>query len=180
MASPGDPDVDVSTTSGSGGIFSFVNLPPGLYVLCATVQQGTYLPTCDWSRTITFDLMAGESRGNQLIRMARGANLNIHLNDPTSALSPADTLASSRIVVGVGTPAGAFYSAPISAKQGNGRDHTMAVPFDTPLFVWCSSRNLQVTDESGHPISKLGSATYFTIPSSALGKTFTFNIVGNR
>jgi hypothetical protein len=176
----GDPNVDVSTTSGSGGSFAFAGLPAGMYILCAAVPQSSYLPTCDWSRTISFSLSTGEIHGSQQIRVARGATLCIRVNDPIAALSPADTIASTRIAVGIGTPSGAFYNTPIVAKDGSGRDHSLVVPFDTPLFVWCSSRMLQVSDESGRPIGKLGSPTYFSIPSSTPNKTFVFNITGIR
>lgn len=156
----------------STGSFSAAGVPTGHYKLCAAPPDGS-LDTCLWSGPVDVVLAPGSSSAGGNLRLRRGAVVRIRLNDPQSLLPTVQTAYVEKgVVAGVMTATGAFRPARLRSRDAGGTDLVMTVPFDTPLRLWISPRQVSVRAPNGTTLRNSGSFT--TFQASALSGTVEF------
>ncbi|MCC6389659.1 MAG: hypothetical protein IT167_03570 [Bryobacterales bacterium] len=156
----------------STGSFSASGVPSGHYKLCAAPPDG-YLDTCLWSGPVDVILAPGSSSAGGNLRLRRGAVVRIRLNDPQSLLPAVQTAYVEKgVVAGVMTATGAFRPARVRSRDAKGTDLVMTVPYNTPLRLWISPRQVSVRAPNGTTL--LHSGPYTTFQASALSGTVEF------
>ena len=102
--------------------------------------------------------------------MAKGAVIPIHVDDPHKLLDSTKhgpIAADCRIQIV--TANGHRHEAVITARNVNGRDHVITVPFGTPLKLHVISPHLVVNDETGGPTPQTGKDVNIASASAAGG-----------
>lgn len=162
------------------GSFEFPNLPAGRYVACVQAPGSLILNPCEWTpEAPPLDLAAGQARRGVQLRVARGALVQVRVNDP-SRLLPADLAgAGIHILAGVAGPNGLFHTA-FAARDSQGWTFSLAGPRETALNMSLHARGVRLADESGTSVGETGAASPFTVPAGGTGRSFTFNVVGTR
>ena len=170
-----------NSTSGSDGAFAFSNLPAGAYHLCVQVPAGGYLNPCAWSNTPpALTIAAGQSVTGFQVKIAAGSVLKLRLNDPNSVLKSAGA-APPPVMMSVHAPGALFVPFAMSAKDQNGSDHVVTIPFDVPVRVSVQSNQLSLANSDGPPVAA-GSAVSVTHSSSSVSAApvLTFQITGAK
>jgi hypothetical protein len=76
------------------------------------------------------------------------------------------------------TSRGYRHEAVIVARSTTGRDHAISVPFGTEATIQVIAPHLIVNDDSGQPVSSVG--TSVAIPAAGSPPTVHFTVVGVR
>jgi len=139
------------------GSFSADGLAPGQYIACAETTEQGLLDPCHWAAYAPgFMLSAGQTASGVKVVMAKGPVLQIHIDDPLKLLKAVTGPVDFDFEIHVVTGKGLNYSAPIQSSTAAGRDHAITIPFDSPVTLRVMSAHLAVNDQSGKPISPLG------------------------
>ena len=155
-------------------------LPPGSYVACAQTTTPGLLDPCHWAANApAFAVTKGQYSTGVNITMAKGAVIPIHIDDPHKLL---DATASGPIAADcrfqIVTAKGFRHEAIVTARNGNGRDHVITVPFGTPLKLQVISPHLVVNDETG--AAALASGKDVNIPAPLGASPMKFTVGGAK
>jgi hypothetical protein len=188
-AGPGQPAVPsvvtgalaATATADAQGVFNVPSLPPGQYIACAETVAPGLLDPCHWAASApTFAVRSGVPTSVKIV-MTRGAVLSIHLADPLALLPAASSPAGPmdfNLELHVVTQKGLHYSAPIQSRTAVGRDHAITIPFDTPVTLRVLAAHLLVNDQSGTPVSAVG--TIITVPLGTQPQALAYTVVGKK
>jgi hypothetical protein len=169
----------MTTVTDLTGTFSAGHLPPGQYVACAEYDGQGLLDPCHWATTSpTFTVVAGKTVSGVKITMAKGAVLQIHVNDPQQLLAPTKGGFAPDLVFHVVTAKGHHYQAPIVASTKTSRDHTITIPFATTLTLQAISASLAVNDDTGKPAAAVGKAV--SVPVTSATTVVTYTVTGTK
>jgi len=158
----------------ANGAFDAVGLPGGKYQLCVIPPDG-YLENCLWSSSVDVVLPPGSTSVGRVIRLRRGAVVQIRVNDPQSLLPTAETASGGRrAIIGVMTPARAFRTANLRVRDASGRILAMTVPFDMTLELWAAPVQVSIRGPNGTTRTQPGSAASFR--ASRLGSSLQFSV----
>jgi hypothetical protein len=174
----GEVQFESSTTTDAGGNYAATGLPPGNYIVCATLTGQPLLDPCQWAASPKVRVEGGVvSRLN--IQVRQGVFLNVRLNDPQSLLSASSVAALSapRLILGVMFGNGAFLPARKVGTDAAGQNYQIAVPTATDLQLWLHSRFVSLTDVQGKSLPVAGAAIPFKAVLS-IDQSFTINVAG--
>jgi len=171
-----------SVVTASNGVFSIPNLKAGMYLVCVSVRSGAYLDPCHWSSSPpTFTLTAGLAVSNAVIQLAKGAQLQVSINDPAQLFANEGTTPGAHLMLGVRAVSGAFQGAVLASSNASGRNYTVTVPLDVPTGLFIMSGDYHLSDSGGLQVTAVG-APYQVTPSSVGGTSnlaFTLTGFGN-
>ena len=129
-------------------------------------------------------MTAGQALKGQKITMAAGTLLKVHINDPAGLVLANDgKTAGAGMIISVGGTANVPMPLFVDATTATGRDHSVAVPLNTPLKVLAFSNFYKLADANGNAFT----GTYqipVTIAPAAAGAagttatTVTLSITG--
>lgn len=167
----------LSTSTASDGSFSLSNVPAGDYVLCASNPAVAGLNPCTWGGPPLIKMTAGLQASGQIIHLAAGAALQVHLSDPGGLLAANAAKTGASLIVGLNIPNG-FLPLPIAGSTAVSRDYVLLVPFNTNYDLTITTNYFRLNTASGAPI---GTGTYTTnvpIPSGTPAQVIGFQVVG--
>ncbi len=175
---PGQLSVDNKLSVDPTGNFALGGLPDGQYVLCVEFPEGGFLDPCAWTSSPGV-LLNGMPLATQEIKVQRGSDLLIRVNDPDGLLPDTDRRsAAPNLIIGIQTPSGAFNAAREVFVERTGRELALTVPFDTPLYLWVFTRHYRIHDESGKEIDMNGAMIPLTIPHGTASHRAVLTIAG--
>jgi hypothetical protein len=167
----------LSTVTGHDGSFAIPYVPTGDYVLCASNAAAAALNPCTWGGAPLIKMANGMHASNQSIRMAAGATLQVHLDDPGGLLAAHANKPGASLIVGLGAPYG-FLPLSIAGSTATSRDYKLLVPFNTTRTLTISTQYFKLTNAAGVPISAGAYATSVAIPSGAPANVISLRVVG--
>jgi len=176
--------VQGGATSQSGGktpgaTFLISKLPAGMYVLCAETTMPGWLDPCHWSATVpVVNVAAAQNVTGQVVVMAKGAVIQVRLNDPGKILSANPGAMPRDVAIIVRGSNGGFYNARVSSIDSTGQYRQVTLPFDTPHTLTVRSDQLALLDAGGAAVPSSGHAQPVQVASSAAGAAFTFTVAG--
>ena len=144
-----------TTTTGAGGSFRFGGLNSGTYKICAETANSAWLNPCEWGlRPPQVALSAAQPTASVKVVMSKGAVVPIRIDDPAHLLSQQEgKTAGAHLLVGVGTDALFFRTAPIVSSDASGRYHQIVVPFAAYAKLVVRSSFFKLSDAGGSPLS---------------------------
>jgi hypothetical protein len=123
-------------------------VPTGDYVLCASNAAAAALNPCTWGGAPLIKMANGLHASNQAIRLAAGATLQMHLDDPGGLLAAHANKPGASLIVGLGAPYG-FLPLPIAGSTATSRDYKLLVPFNTTRTLTISTEYFKLTNAAG-------------------------------
>ena len=164
----------------SAGAFDVDNIRAGRYIACAQTLAPGLLDPCRWSASAPeVTVVAGKIVSGVRITMAHGLVIPIHVNDPQGLLKsvtgPIDFTCQFHVV----TAKGIHYNANIQASTATGRDHSITVPFGTPVTLLALSPHLTLSDSSGKPVIAAALST-ISASAGAVLPTFAYTVTGTK
>jgi hypothetical protein len=169
----------VTTMSDNKGAFSVGHLLTGHYVACAHPATQGLLNPCHWSATAPeFTIVAGKPAPAVKITLTKGAVLPIHVDDPQQLLAPVKGIMAGDLQFHIVTAKGTHHLAYIVATNKTSRDHSITVPFGTPVTVQVYSPHLVVNDSTGKPAAAAGISV--GVPTAASPATLTYTVTGTK
>jgi hypothetical protein len=178
LPAPGEAVVNSVVTADAGGAFSVSNLPPGQYMLCASVPGAPYLDPCIWHRPVPVTVSAAATSVPNLT-LEKGVYLKVRINDPQRLLpQTADgPLTPRKLLVCVLYANGAYHGAVNTAIDSAGRDYQLAVPTATAFKLWLFSRDIALIDANGGSVTANGPQNSFQA-AAGQDQSFTFTVAG--
>jgi hypothetical protein len=167
----------LSTVTARDGRFALPFVPDGDYVLCASNGAAAALNPCTWGGATLVKIANGQQAPGQAIRMAAGATLQVHLDDPGGLLSAAANKPGASLIIGLAGPYG-FVPLPIAGSTANSLDYQVLVPFNTTHTVMVSTQYFKLTNAAGGAISAGSSSIPVTITSGMPAQVINLRIVG--
>jgi len=145
--------------SDGAGNFRADGLAPGQYIVCAEASELGFLDPCHWSTSAPVAAIAiGRATPGVRVIMAKGSIVKVRVEDLQRLLKSAAVAVDLDLEIHVVTPRGIHYHAAIQSSTGVGREHTITVPFNTPLTLRVFSAHLTINDQSGRPFPATGVA----------------------
>ena len=134
-----------TVVSDSKGLFSFSQLPSGLYRVCPKVPGSDLLDPCEWfPNPPSANLQAGQAISRLWVEMKHGKLLNVRIDDAGKNLkADAQGRANHFAVVKAISP-GQTHQMPKVAEDAGGQNHTIAVPIGVALKLDVSSPTLDI------------------------------------
>jgi hypothetical protein len=168
-----------SVVSSSDGSFSIQNLNAGVFLVCVSVVNSTYLDPCHWSTSApTFTLTAGLAISNALIQPVKGQQVQVIINDPQQNFANEGTTPNAHLLLGVRAVSGAFQSALLTSSNASGRNYTVTIPLDSPTNFFIQSGAYQLADSTAAAVGSAGGSYQVTAPSTGSTPTLTFTVTG--
>jgi Carboxypeptidase regulatory-like domain len=169
------------TDSTATGAFSFPNLPPGSYTVCAAPKSGPYLDPCAWELfPPTAQIAAGKAVTGYAVTLRKGGQLQIQLNDPSGLLTTATAAApganAKSVLIGVVSARGLFQPLTIVSQSSAGSTQQTVVPFDSPVHLWTSSQNVHLANGSGVQLPAAGVQNTVVLPSAGPSAPISFTV----
>ncbi len=154
-------------TTASAGSFQFQGLPGGTYRFCAYVPNSTWLNPCEWGFAgPVVPVSSSSPAASATLVMKKGAVVPIRIDDPGQLLSQHEgKTPRARLLLGLGYGASVFRLVPLVSQDSGGRNHQIAIPYNTPVKLVVHSSLFNVNDAAGLPLAR-GGAT--VIPLSVL------------
>jgi len=141
-----------SVVSASDGSFSIQNLNAGVFLVCVSVVNSTYLDPCHWSTSApTFTLTAGLATSNTLIQPAKGQQVQVIINDPQQNFANEGTMPNAHLRLGVRAVSGTFQSELPTSSNTPGRNYPITIPLDSPSNCFIKSGDSQRTTQPDAP-----------------------------
>jgi hypothetical protein len=170
----------ITTMTDYQGNFVTGHLPAGNYVACAQYANQGLLDPCHWAASApTFTITAGQTTSGVKITMARGSIVTVHVNDPQQLLSATANAVESDLRFQFVTAKGHRYDAVITAHTKTSRDHTVTLPFGTPVTLQVINPHLIVHDETGTSTSTFGRSLQVPVTAAAAA-AFTYTVSGAK
>jgi len=172
--------LEAMVVTDSQGAFSISGIPPGTYIACAEVSTPGLLDPCHWATSAPgVTVSAGQTVTGVTVTMARGAVLNVHIDDPQALLKPVPASQTDfDLQIHVITRKGIHYSSPVQTSNGAGRDHAVTIPFGTPVTLSVVSPHLVVNDQNGKPVSSAG--TSIAASEGSTPSTVNYTVTGRK
>lgn len=166
--------------AGTDGTFSFSNLAPGLYYLCAYAPpQKSVLDSCEWTFSPpTVTLTTGQNQTGVQIVLQPGVRLQLRVNDLAQVL-PVPVLGRKGNALQTSlTDAGGFYHAmPLRSFDATGFNYEMVVPAAMALTMQFGGTGLALTDAKGVAVPFRAPATpAIQIPAKSAPTLLTFSV----
>jgi hypothetical protein len=157
--SPGPVQFFDSTRS--DGTFAFTSLEPGTYKICAQAPGTPYVNECLWDLDPLLATVGTDVRSPEVVlRLKRGVPVDVRIEDPGNLLEASEReRGGAQILVGIIAPSGLFHPTRVSAKTGEGRSHSIVVPFDTSVKIAIRSRKVVLDDQDGNRVQQPGDST---------------------
>lgn len=185
----GAPPFTKNTKSGGDGAFQIQGLTAGNYSLCIQTPNDQYLDPCLWNgNPATVTLASGQNVTALSLKLASASVLSIQIEDAQKVLSQL-TRDGRRpdLTLGVWGPGGLYYPArpegsPAAGDLQGGTTsyrYRLAVPHDTALNLYVSSRDLKLGDANGAALPANASQQAFQhAAGDASPKSFAFSVLG--
>ncbi len=168
----------LTTVTAADGSYTLSNVPTGEYVVCARNAAVAALNPCPWGGAPLVQITSGRTNmSGEAIRMAAGATLQVHLDDPAGLLDANAAKPGASLLLGLATQHG-FMPLPITASTGNSRDYKLLVPFNTTHNVMISTRYFKLSDATGAPFSAASPTISVTIQSGTQTSVINLRVVG--
>lgn len=145
--------------SQSDGAFSFKQLAPGTYTLCAQIpatqaapSDDPFLDTCIWrdSTEPHIPLTAGQNVSNVALLVKRGKLLKIRVNDPQKLLpAQAGAGAGPHLQLQITSASLTAHRIPLTAQDANGRDFAIVIPTGVQHNINIASSAFRLADGNG-------------------------------
>jgi hypothetical protein len=178
VPAPGEAVVQSKISVNPVAAFLVPGLPPGDYLLCASVPSAAYLDPCQWATPLRVTV-SPNALTTQSIALAKGVFLNVRVNDPLGLLpqNQDGPMLGGKLAVGVNYANGAYAGAPNTGVDGTGRDYQRIVPVGIPLNLWLFSSDVALADASGKPVNSSGAMIPFQA-TAGQDQVFTFAVSG--
>ena len=163
------------------GTFSFADLPPGAYMLCAQVPKGTLINPCQWTTAPPphLTLSAAASTASITLTMRPGYRIPIRIDDPHGMLNAHEgKTPGAHLLVGV-HGGYRFEAADIDSTDSSGRNLSVLVPFDAPVAVSFQGGFFKLQDSAGNAVNK-GIAMPVTVASAAPSAKLNIKVIGTN
>lgn len=132
------------------GTFTIPNLQPGSYILCAQTVVSGWLDPCQWAAVVPIvNLASGQSLSSQKVVMAKGAVIQIRINDPSKLLATTPGAIAHDVEVLALASNKAYYHARIASTDAAGRNHELTVPFEASQTLIVRSQQFALADARG-------------------------------
>jgi hypothetical protein len=157
--------------------FLINGLPAGTYVLCVETTIPGWLDPCHWSTDLpAITLTSGQKLTNHQVVMAKGAVVQIRVNDPSKLLTQKPGAIAHDVQVMAAASNNAYYHARIVSIDAGGRNHEVTLPFDAQHTLIVRSQQFTLTDAVGASVSASGEAQPFRITSGTSAPQYTFTV----
>jgi hypothetical protein len=136
----------------ANGVFTIANLPAGTYTLCGRPKSPGYLDPCTWSTDPPkVSVTAGQATANTKLVLAKGAVIDVRVNDPLQVLGAAalPNATGALVLLEAMTPRGPLEPLVISAKDTLGTDYQTTIPFNTQTAIAVTGNQVKLTDSAG-------------------------------
>jgi hypothetical protein len=167
----------LSTITARDGTFALPYVPAGDYVLCASNAAAAALNPCIWGGAPQVKIANGLNATGQAIRMAAGATLLVHLDDPGGLLPAHIGKEGASLIIGLGAPHG-FLPLPIVGITATSRDYQILVPSNSSPSLMISTQHFKLTDPAGVSISTPTYTTSVTIASGTPVAVIQLRVAG--
>jgi hypothetical protein len=147
--------------SAADGTFNIPNLPAGTYVLCGRPKGRGYLDPCIWSTDPPkVSVTAGQATANTKLVLAKGAVIDVRVNDPSQVLGAAalPNATGALVLLEAMTPRGPLEPLVINAKDTLGMDLQTTIPFNTQIAISVTGNQVKLTDSAGKVVNPSASS----------------------
>jgi hypothetical protein len=160
-------------------VFLVTGLPPGDYLLCASVPSAAFLDPCQWATPLRVTV-SPNALTTQNIALAKGVFLKVRVNDPLGLLPQTldGPMLGGKLAVGVYYANNAYTGTTNMGVDGSGRDYQRIVPVGIPLKLWLFSGDVALADASGKPVNSSSGALIPFQATAGQDQVFTFVVSG--
>ena len=172
-----------ASTASSGGVFSFQFLPTGHYTLCAQMPSGSWLNPCEWGGSpAAVSVHVGSQPLNTSVILARGAELDIRVDDPSQLLTQNEgKTPGAHLLLGVRSDALVFHAAFVTTQDSAGRNYSVTIPFAKPANLVVASSFFRLADSNGVTLPGNGFTTFpVTVSSGQPSAIIHLIIIGHK
>ena len=149
------------TSADSAGQFSFKDLPPGRYVLCASGAAAQHLRSCLWGLPqVIAEVGSGQTAGGLVLQVRTGVIVNFLVQDSFGKLQ-----SGKRLRLGVYTDQGFYYKAQSKSISGTEYTYSLAVPRDASMRLFLDSE-VEVANAGGQVLQNRAPSERIVLPSS--------------
>ena len=171
-----------SVFTGTDGSFRISNLPPGEYVVCASLPKRELVDTCFWGPAGTrVRVDAGQSAKAQ-VQLEYGRRVKVRLRDPQRVLATGlDAKAADRPAFSLavtGPPGGRTALMPSTRPETDGQSYELLIPA-TAAQLRPVTRGLRVGDDQGRELPDVALQRVLETPAaSRAAVSFEFRLLG--
>ncbi len=156
-----EPPLTAKVVSNASGDFTFANLRPGSYSLCAKGPGKQHLKSCQWLQPFSPVLVSnGRITPGVTLNVRTGVLVNFVVQDMTGGLRT-----GKRFRIGVYTDRGAYYHANPPTLSGNIYTYSLAVPKEASIRLFLDAE-VQVRNESAQLLQNRAPSQPITLPST--------------
>ena len=119
------------------------------------MPNSTWLNPCEWGFAGPVVPVSGSGpAASATLVMKKGAVVQIRIDDPGQLLSQHEgKTPRARLLLGLGYGASVFRLVPLVSQDSGGRNHQIAIPYNTPVKLVVHSSLFSVSDAAGIPIA---------------------------
>ncbi|MBS1828013.1 MAG: carboxypeptidase regulatory-like domain-containing protein [Acidobacteria bacterium] len=156
-----EPPLTATAISNAAGDFTFANLRPGSYSLCARGPGKQHLKSCQWMQPFSpVQVFNGRIASGVTLNVRTGVLVNFVVQDLGGGLR-----AGRRFRIGVYTDRGAYYHANPPTLSGNEYTYSLAVPKEASIRLFLDA-DVQVRNESAQLLQNRAPSQPITLPTS--------------
>jgi hypothetical protein len=136
------------TKSGADGSYSFANLPPAKYRLCAFAEHSDWLNPCQWGpRAADTDISGVRQSIVAPILLERGVRLQVQVEDPGALIFNPES--PGHLLLGVTNDAFAFIPAVFHSQTTSTTIFSLLLPYSSHRSLKLSSNTATLLTPSG-------------------------------
>jgi hypothetical protein len=165
-----------TVTTTASGAYSFTGLEPGQYLVCVQTPGGPNLDPCQWSKPTPITVSSGATTTNQATTAAKGALIEVRINDPQRLMDTGKGSSAGDMIVGIVLPRALFLPMRLASSDATGRTYDAAIPTGTPVRVQIHSTHLQIADSQGASLAPVNGVAGTSAASMASASTLTVQV----
>jgi hypothetical protein len=150
--------------AGPDGVFHFVNLPLGKYLICSRTaaavgaKEDSFLDSCTrLDDADTQQVAVGPVAAKQTtvtVTLRRGARMRVRINDTGRQLAAQGAKGKGEgLFVSISGPGGISYPTPVVGEDVDGRDFEVVIPYDKTHKVNVRSTVFVLSDARRQPVA---------------------------
>lgn len=168
-----------AATSDVHGSFQFSRLNGGTYKICVEAPNTAWLNPCEWALgPPSASLSSAQPTASVNPVLKKGAAVLIRIDDPGNLLSQNEgKTPGAHLLVGVGTAAFSFHTAPIVSQDAAGRYQQVILPFNSTTSLVVRSSFFKLSDANGVSLPA-GATIPITVPTGQVAPIIRLIVTG--
>ena len=144
--------------------------------MCVIPFDSGALDPCEWSQPAAATMTAAGPASALQIKLAQGATIHFHFDDPAKILPIPGSTGSARFFrAGFWTADATFHQARHVYSTATAHEYEIAVPYNTDLKLWMDAIGLQVFDTGNVRADGVRNKA-IQVPRGKDGPTYRFRI----